>query len=165
VLWPTEGGLEPPDPAESTRLAAIAEVLCHIPHDDYQILADSIDSWMWFLPPVWQNACIRPFPVTAYPEPDAKTGLQRNIEERWLNRLALNLQLLAVIAEERAAGSYQLVTAKVGCSAASQVFPHDPLGSKSNLPAADVQGTSSRSPTVSSIPYTPFLADGPGYRL
>lgn len=76
LLWPPQGGLLQPDLRGSTRQRAIAEVLCCIPQDDYESLADSIDSWMWFVPDTLQYAMVYPFPATVYPEPDPKTGVQ-----------------------------------------------------------------------------------------
>jgi len=46
------------------RHAALNYVLCRIPEEDYQRLADSMDDFCWFIPPVWNRAGVTIFPLT-----------------------------------------------------------------------------------------------------
>lgn len=70
-VWPSGGGLSMgPDPFESFRHQAIADVLCCMPEVDYQKLKElSDDYWFqWFIPPERTCGFVSPFTVNEYPE-------------------------------------------------------------------------------------------------
>lgn len=73
-LWPPQGLI--PDPLESVRHQAIAEVLCCIPPNDYERLTDS-SVFQWFIPHEREYGVTYPFHAMVNPEPDPQTGLQR----------------------------------------------------------------------------------------
>ena len=50
ALWPGGGGLGGPDPEESLRHQAIADVLRRIPEDGYQRLKAITDTFTWYVP-------------------------------------------------------------------------------------------------------------------
>jgi len=76
-LWP-EAGLGGPDPTESRRHLALAEVLRSIPEDDYLRLANAMlfspDSpaassaaYIWFIPDARVGGRVECFPATVFP--------------------------------------------------------------------------------------------------
>lgn len=75
MLWP-EYGLGGPDPEQSTRHAALAEVLCTIPEDDYRKLVSKADSFRWFIPDNMVLGMNCPFHATVFPEEEPGSLLQ-----------------------------------------------------------------------------------------
>jgi hypothetical protein len=63
-----------PDPEVDTRYAAVAEVLCCIPEEDYQTMTERWDSFQWFIPHIREDGMNYPFVATVDPEPE--TGIQ-----------------------------------------------------------------------------------------
>ena len=75
MLWP-EYGFGGPDPEQSTRHAALAEVLCSIPEDDYCKLVSKADSFQWFIPDDMVLGMNYPFHATVLPEEEPESLLQ-----------------------------------------------------------------------------------------
>jgi len=67
MLWP-EHGLTGPDPEQSMRHAAIAEVLCSLPEDDYRALVRRVGSFHWFIPDDLVLGMNCPFYATVFPD-------------------------------------------------------------------------------------------------
>lgn len=74
-FWPGAGLC--PDPEQSTRHMALAEVLCTIPDEDYEILKSKTeeDEFQYFIPHYDVLGLAMPFTPNIYPEEDEK-GLQ-----------------------------------------------------------------------------------------
>ncbi len=75
LLWPG-GGIMGPDPEQSRRHKAVAEVLCCIPEEDYQKLSNELlDQFQWFIPHHEIRGMVYPFFADIFPEEDPETKL------------------------------------------------------------------------------------------
>ena len=84
-----------PNPeGERLRYQAVAEILCHMPDEDYGLLKDKADEIYWFLPHPRSFGEIQPVYATVYPHQtfaasgcrDCNRVLARHLAERPLPR-------------------------------------------------------------------------------
>jgi len=66
----SRAGLMGPDPYQSWRHQAMADVLRSIPEDDYEKLEAAADFFQWFIPDSEIRGAVYPFAATVFPEPE-----------------------------------------------------------------------------------------------
>ncbi len=120
-VWPG-GGLEGPNPEESVRHSAIAEVLCCLPHDDYVRLRDDEGcSFEWFIPHLGMRGGCWPF----FPNVPKQKQKQKHKGGLWIREHARVLYLSPML-ERRAFSSALGVVAH---ELAHIALKHELLGS------------------------------------
>lgn len=105
-IWPGEG-LYLEEEEMDRRHTALNYVLCRIPEEDYKRLADSIDDFRWFIPPVWNRGGVTIFKLTCHKKKikGSKLKLPKSSKvlhlSALLERTALDI-VVAIVAHELA---------------------------------------------------------------